>query len=240
MTARRLARRRRTRPREQSLTNFGATLARFAEAVGAVGAVLVDADGEAVDYAGGLDPFELKVIGAELRLILDLLKTVPLPGDEGVREFALRARQKSFAAYELAEGYVMIVQLTHRALLVSRRALCEAARELCEEAGWRVPAVFAKDRWQRVEVREAGGTKRRPLALWLEGRWAPLEVIGRWVPTAAPSSQREAAYRVRLEGGVEVNLVREPLDRWFADDAINDWIALFVPGAGTSQEPPPP
>ena len=213
-------------PREQSLTKFGVTLARFAEAVGATGAVLVDADGEAVDYAGSLDPFELKVIGAELRLILDLFKSVHLPGEQGIHEFALRARRKSFGVYELAEGYVVVVQLARRAFRVSRRALSEAVRELCEEAGLALPAALASDHWLRVDVREAADGSRRPAALWVEGRWSAVEVIGRWASTGQAAGPSEAGYRVRFEGGVEVNLVREPLDRWFADDAIHDWSAL--------------
>ena len=46
-------------------------------------------------------------------------------------------------------------------------------------------------------------------------RFLPVEVLGRWVgPELRPN---EIGYRVRLLGGEEITLVREPLAQWCAD-----------------------
>ena len=52
-------------------------------------------------------------------------------------------------------------------------------------------------------------------AVWVNRKWLPVEVLGRWVgPELLPN---EIGYRVRLLGGEEITLVREPLAQWFAD-----------------------
>jgi hypothetical protein len=51
--------------------------------------------------------------------------------------------------------------------------------------------------------------------VWVHRKWLPVEVLGRCVgPELLPN---EIGYRVRLLGGAEVTLVREPLAHWFAD-----------------------
>ena len=102
---------------------------------------------------------------------------------------------------------------------MSRRALSEAVRELCEEAGWPVPRHYLDDRWVRVDVRVRRATPRRPEALWIDGRWHVVEVLGRWVDSRQ-LLPREVGYRVRLGNGLELMLVRERLGRWFAEEPL--------------------
>ena len=203
-------------PRDQNLSPFGVILARLCDALGAHGAVLVDQEGEAVDYAGAMQPFDLKIVGAELRLLVNGLSASCF-GGTGSRELVLRGRNKSFAAFCLEDGYALVVQLPLGAFLMSHRAVSEAVRDLCQEAGWRVPPSFIKDRWVRVDVRGRSGAPRRPEALWIDGRWHSVEVLGRWIDQHQLLS-REDGYRVRLENGSELTLVRERLDRWFAEE----------------------
>ena len=59
--------------RDQTPSSFAPTLGRLCSSAGVVGAALVDADGEAVDYAGRVSPFDIRVAAAEWRIILTRL-----------------------------------------------------------------------------------------------------------------------------------------------------------------------
>lgn len=209
-------RRRSLPPRDQDTTSFSGILLRLCQATGAVAAALVDAMGETVDYAGYLEPFSLRVMAAEWRIVLDVLRGVPRPGFQDAHEFAVRARRKSFALYALGDGYAIVLELPLHSLLFSRRALAEAAREIEREAGL-VPSRgldHPEERWSVVEVRTAPGDPHRPTAVWLDGAWCELTVLGRHVHRRR--TRREVGYRARLSNGLEIALIREPLGVWFA------------------------
>lgn len=205
--------------RDQHVSAFGATLIRLCDALPAIGAALVDSEGETVDYAGTVDPFDIKVAAAECRILLSTLRASRVPHWNEASEIRLRGARKSFYIYALAEGYAVVMQLLPHAFNVSRRALAEAARELCAEGGLQLPTEFARERdmWWRVEVRCDDADLRRPSALWVDGTWCGVEVIGLYAEDLSP---RESGYRARLESGAEITLVREPLGRWYADTRI--------------------
>jgi hypothetical protein len=209
-------RRRRLPQRDQDTTPFSATLLRLCEATGALAAALVDAEGETVDYAGYLDPFSLRVMAAEWRIVLDVVRSVPRPGFQDAHELSVRARKKSFALVALSSGYAIVLELPLHSLLFSRRALAEAAREIEREAGLAPsrPLPPAEERWSRIDVRTAPSDLRRPAAVWLEGAWREVTILGR--VAYARSGRREVGYRARLENGLEFALIREPLGLWFA------------------------
>jgi hypothetical protein len=126
----------------------------------------------------------------------------------------VRAANKSFGAVLLPEGYALVVQLLPRCFRVSPRAIAEARREICENAGLPL-AELPSAQWRRVQVNESPAPQRRPRSVWVNRKWLPVEVLGRWVdPELLPN---EIGYRVRLLGGEEITLVREPLAHWFAD-----------------------
>ena len=56
--------------RDQLASPFSAILQRLCESCGAQAAALVDAEGETVDYAGRVAPFDARVAAAEWRLVL--------------------------------------------------------------------------------------------------------------------------------------------------------------------------
>jgi len=60
---------------------------------------------------------------------------------------------------------------------------------------------------------EMGGGLR--YGRWVNRKWLPVEVLGRCV--GPELLHNEIGYRVRLQGGEEITLVREPLAHWFAD-----------------------
>lgn len=200
--------------RDQAPSSFAPTLGRLCSSAGVVGAALVDADGEAVDYAGRVDSFDIRVSAAEWRIILARLGRSSFEPWRGTHQLMVRGVNKSFGAVLLPEGYALVVQLLPRCFRVSPRALSEAVREICENAGLELPQT-ATGQWRRVQVNESPAPQRRPESVWVNRKWLPVEVLGRWVdPELLPN---EIGYRVRLLGGEEITLVREPLAQWFAD-----------------------
>jgi hypothetical protein len=203
--------------RDQEASRFSAILMRLCEATGAFAAALVDSDGETVDYAGMIDPFQVKVAAAEWQIALRLVRQSRIPAWAETQFLSFRGGRRSFAAVALAEGYVIVIVLLRHSLTLSWRALCEAVRGISNEAGLAIPAAFRteKERWTRVEVRTATGDPRRPEALWRDGTWAVLTILGHYQKSGAVP---EVGYRARLLSGAEITLVREPLGRWYADD----------------------
>ncbi len=203
--------------RDQDPTRFAAVLARLCESTAALGAALVDREGETVDYAGYIPPFDLKVAAAEGRLVLNRVVEAGSSLDwPATRELVVRAARLSFVAVPLSEGYALVLELRRHAGGISPRALAEAVRELCREACLEPPRGMAQERWEHVEVRTCSADRRRPLAIWRGGEWYPLEILGRYHEPQLGRS--EVGYRVRLGARIDVSLVREPLGRWYAQD----------------------
>jgi hypothetical protein len=199
--------------RDQKASPFGAVLMRLCDAVGGVGAALVDAEGETVDYAGTLDPFGIKIAAAEISVLLDVLRGCPAFEWNRTEELFLRGGRRSFYARVLGEGYAIVVVLMPLAFTVSRRAVVEAIHDLSAEAGLRVPpSVAAQERWFAVEVQCHADHPRRPQAIWLSGGWFRVEVLGVY-----GAEKGNLGFRARLDSGAELTLVRERLGRWYAD-----------------------
>ena len=203
--------------RDQAISSFSACLQRLCEGTGALGATLVDQLGEAVDYAGYGDPYQLRIMAAEWRIVLDLVRDAKKLGLAEVQEFTVRAATKSFVLIALAEGYAIVLELPHRSFSFSRRAVAEAVRDIELEAGLPPsPITLAGERWSQLDVRTAPGNRRRPAEVWMEGSWRPVTILGRY---AAPGrTDRFVGYRARLATGHEFALIREPLGVWFAGD----------------------
>jgi len=212
-----MSRRRSLPPRDQAVSSFSVSLQRLCDNTGALGATLVDNFGEAVDYAGYLDSYHLRVMAAEWRIVLDVARDAKKLGLGEAQEFAVRAHKKSFVLVALEEGYALVLELPRGAFAFSRRALSEAVREIEVEAGLRPSRVTLKgERWSKLEVKTAAGNRRRPLEVWLDGSWRPVTILGHYTVTESP--RRLVGYRARLASGYEFALVREPLGKWFAGD----------------------
>lgn len=203
--------------RDQDVSQFGAILGRLCDSVAAVAAALVDAEGESVDYAGGMTPFDIKVTAAEWQIVVDHIRNSAWPEWSEATEVLVRAKHKSFAVLRLPAGYSIALCMPHRAFQLSHRAASEAIREICEEAGLDVPAVHRKECWFRVDVRETP-ERRRPRSVWARDDWNDVDVLGR--VDGGGLRRREQGYRVRFESGQETTLVRERLGRWYSDHVI--------------------
>jgi hypothetical protein len=202
--------------RDQDASPFSAILWRLCEGCSAHAAALVDKEGETVDYAGRISPYEIRVAAAELRLVLAFTRTAEIPNFRDVNEIRIRTGLRSYAIIGLGDGYAIVLELLRHSSSVSRRALAQAMRELEFEAGIVSVLPPGSTRWSRVRVKSSSDEARRPEAVWLEGVWQPVTVLGRY--RSADLARRERGYLARLPSGAEFSLVREPLGLWFVDD----------------------
>jgi hypothetical protein len=194
-------------------TGFTAILTRMLAATpGAIGAALVDAEGEAVDYSGPtIDPFELKVAAAHFRIVLQELERGKLTESGGLpRRLSILTSKRMFVIDCLPDGYALLSVL-HRTAAFGHadRALDAALHDLYREAGWNAaPGVL---RWQELQVKcDPAG---RPTSIRIDVGWRPVKVIGK---VAAGLQRGETGFRVGV-GDVEVTLVRGLDDRWYGD-----------------------
>lgn len=202
--------------RDQDVTPFSEILERLRVAAGARSAALVDAEGETVDYSGRGDPFNIRILAAEWRIVLERLKETKILGSS--YEFVVRAREKSFLVEALPEGYALVVELARRSTGVSDRALAEARRLLLAEAGF-PSEEDPRGNWSHVLVEEEPGHSHRPLRMETkEEELQEVTILGR-VPSSESLSER--SFRVRLSSGRECTLVREPLGNWYREE--EDW-----------------
>jgi len=202
--------------RDQEASPFSAILFRLCEGCAAHAAALVDSEGETVDYAGRIAPYEIRVAAAELRLVLEFTRNAEIPGFPDVSEIRIRTSLRSYAVIGLGDGYAIVLELLKHSLAVSRRALAQAVRELELEAGIASVLTPGSARWSRVHVRQSADDARRPDAIWLEGTWQAVTVLGRY--RSADLARRERGYLARVPSGAEFSLVREPLGYWFIDE----------------------
>lgn len=197
-------------PRDQDRSPFTSILEQLVASIpGARGAALVDFEGETVDYAGLIDPFDLKIAAAHWQIVLAEAGETRIGP---LRQITVRARSQSYIVRQLQPGYAVVIVLHPRAAFAaSDRALQDAQSRLCAEAGWAEPR--GPTRWYCVDVETERG---RPARLRGAGGWHPIEVMGFMVGLRP----REKGFRVRLPSGAEMLLVRERMGRWFTDERV--------------------
>lgn len=198
--------------RDQAETPFASILRRLVHRVpGAHAAVLVDSEGETVDYAGRGEPFALRVAAAHWRIVLEQVRL----SSAGTAWIAVAVGAVSFRIQSLPdEGYaVLLVVATGVGLPWGcDRAIAASAVELAREAGWRgnPPAP-----WYGLDV--VTDARRRPTAVRTRGGTESIEIIGRLVVSPG---RREQGWRVRTRRGIEANLVREAGSCWYVDELL--------------------
>lgn len=211
---RRSSRRAPEHPRAQATSGITTILEALLEGTpGARAVALVDFEGETVDYAGAVDPFDLKVTAAHFRIVLSELGEARSFGE--IRTITVRARTSSFFVHQIHAEYALVVVLhRHAAFATSERAVHDAASGLAREAGWAPPKG---PRWHRVSVKTSRGDRARPTELRVGRAWQEVEVMGSIVGLR----DGERGFRVRVRAtGHEVLLVRERLGVWFADEHV--------------------
>ena len=94
---------------------------------GALGAILADWEGEAVDHAARMDDYELRLVGAHKGIILGNLREVVrrLEGDR-LREIVITSEKNQTVVLPITDEYFLVLFLGREAML--GRALLEARR----------------------------------------------------------------------------------------------------------------
>jgi hypothetical protein len=200
--------------RDTDSTAFTSILADLVRRVpGAYAAAIVDAEGECVDYTGRVDPFDIKLAAAHWRILLSEVSALWPPGT--TRWLVVRAGRRSFLTYALPDNYAIVALLGRRAGFAPfARALTSCARALSVEA--RLGSSAARTSWTAVEVE--CNRHGRPVRLTLPGDAAhAVEIIG----SVVGQKGRERGYRVRIDTGAELTLVREPGGFWYTDEPLS-------------------
>jgi hypothetical protein len=198
----------------QHRTGFTDSLEALVEtSAGCIAAVLVDGEGETVDYAGTLRPYDIKLAAAHFQIVLRELCSVARTG--AVRAVLIRAQRHSYLCRCLFGGYVLVLVCTPEgAFEISARALRQVEVELSREASWPL-GDGAELVWWRVYV--SLGPSGAPFDLWPRGgQRVRVAVLG----PAVGLAEFERGYRVRTAAGRELTLVREPNGTWYVDGPV--------------------
>lgn len=179
---------------------------------GAHSAALVDSQGETVDYTGDTLPFDVKLAAAHFRVVIDEMRAFAPFRD--LVTLVVRGSVKSFVVRLMPDEYAVVVLLARRAGFSPMRALDACERALVAEAGLSARPVGT---WTCVAV--DCDSRRRPtrVAPLLGEGASSVEVLGQVV--GLPSGDR--TFRVRLDTGAEVTLVRERGGIWYSEETID-------------------
>lgn len=202
-------------PRDLHPTAFTPILRRLWKASRGVLAVcFVDFDGECVDYCSSIDPFEAKVAGAHMRIVMVETATSMSRIDHGkVQLLHVVGDKRELIAARVGPEYTLVVVLSEGgAVRAVTEVLERTVAELKVEAGidasilQQVPGdAFV------IETRAARGWPYAP-AVIVEGHKRVLiaAVLGRWTEGGAVTGGDLVCFRVRTDGGEELTLAHDP------------------------------
>ncbi|MGK2906390.1 MAG: roadblock/LC7 domain-containing protein [Desulfuromonadales bacterium] len=103
---------------------------------GAQGAIIADWEGEAVDHAGIMDDYDLKVIGAHKGVILHSMReVVDRLGNDELKEIIITTKQAQTLVLPVTKEYYLVLTLDRsdmmgRALLEARRCIQALYQEI--------------------------------------------------------------------------------------------------------------
>jgi predicted regulator of Ras-like GTPase activity (Roadblock/LC7/MglB family) len=206
-------------PRDQVESAFTPILRRVRESVPSVlAAVFVDTQGECIDYASALAPYDAKVNAAHMLIMMDLLRAGR--DKAGVGEplvLEIMADERDLWVHRMGDEYVLIVVLTpgfDRAQLKS--ALLVASADFRREVGLEAPAWEGSGKRLSVRVRPSPGWQYAPEAYSTEGvRVVIADVLGRWTEAGGVAGDDLVCFRVRTAEGQELTLLHDPdIDGW--------------------------
>ena len=219
-------------------------------------AVLVDSEGETVEYEGIGAPFDLMIAAAHARIAISSIERSRLGKP---RLLAFRGSLGGVLVRGLADGYALVVLMRARAgLFGSRRALDAGAWRISREAG----LTFERPAWfpvlvdptdqAKVLLTASSAVLEAEVALSLRprpsfpppglrpdlvredpgGETYKCTILG----TIAGLPARERGFRVRLPSRAELNLVREPGNHWYADVPLEgvDGVDASIPPGKTN------
>lgn len=197
--------------------------------VGAEAAGLVDEEGECVDHATSpskaaseakMIAYDIKLAGAYWQIVIR--QAAEKPHFAQVSQLCIQADAFDYVIDQMFAGYVLIIiGKPGSSRRVSHRALRQVEVELAVEAGWPVPRA-QEAYWRRIHVRT--GHRGRPTHVSIlrhsqdgaryQDAWQECPHVE---PVASSGGESfERAFRVQMESGPELDIVREPSGFWYA------------------------
>jgi hypothetical protein len=206
-------------PRDQDESGFTPILrALWADHVGVTAVAFVDSQGECVDYCSSVSPFDAKVAGATMLILLEQVAGHSHQAGSGVPKLLHLVTERSeFVARRITDEYLLVVVIKPGRVV---RKLVEAVEasviRLRQEAGAPAPPWDLGEGGLRVEVRVARGWPYAPSAFVEAGRRTEVHaVLGRWVEGGEATGGELVCFRVQTPAGEEITLAHDLVtDRW--------------------------
>lgn len=181
-------------------------------------AVFVDTEGECIDYASSIDPFEAKVSGAHALVLLDRLRAAQRKlGLHEPYALAIGGSERELWGRRITDDYLLVVIALPGAEATQMwTVLAAAAREFRSEVG-AAEAAWEPTTKLEVVVRSAVGWPFAPAAFSQHGvRVTVTDVLGRWTEPGSGDDEL-SCFRVRTADGQELTLIHDPNgDGWTA------------------------
>jgi hypothetical protein len=198
--------------RDMDASPFASILQGLIERIpGAFAVGLVDREGETVDYAGLISPFDIKVAAAHFQIIM--LQLVDLKTLGTPKHLIVRVSERSLIVRQLQDGYSVVVLLSRRGGFVSaERAFSACIHSLTIEAGW--DRADELPPWFPISVET--DSAHRPSRIVYGGLAESVEVLG----TIVGLARGEHGFRIRLASGPEITVVREAGGHWYAEEGV--------------------
>lgn len=168
-------------------------------------ATFLDAEGETIDLATRVDPFDARIYAAELALPLASMRSAGKQLDVGpIRELRLVGEARSAVVRSVIDGCDVLLIIDGEAALGRAAYECErAADRLAEEAG--MPTR------RPLSVHPEGASGETPQAFLEDGRTRRVAAV-----LGAPDATLTEALLVRTAEGDECVIARDPTThRWF-------------------------
>ena len=203
--------------RDRPETEFSRILSRFLTAhPGLRAAVFLDIEGECVDYATRVEPYEAMVFSATLLNPTKTLIGAGKPGRAGAPiQWTLETEKMDALVRFVDEGLFLALWLEPGALSAKLLGGVDSVVELlCRESG--LLTENSQPEALIVETRQAKGWGYAPrLVRSLGAPAGVLEVLGRWTEPGTRPDQEAVCFRVRT-ADLEWTLVHDPaLQRWY-------------------------
>lgn len=172
-------------------------------------AVFVDEEGECVDYCSSLPPFDAKIAGAQLHVMVAELAPVIARMRGGKIWFVhVQGSERELVVRRVSDEYLLVVVTRPLKVETPLRAALDAS-----VAALRAEGEIARPTWEPhrqpliVDIRDARGWGYAPSVIYDRGvRTEILAVLGRFGEGAG--AQRRDVFLVRTEHGEELTLAR--------------------------------
>lgn len=170
-------------------------------------AVFVDEEGECVDYCSALPPFDAKIAGAQLHVMVHEVSQVVARLRGGKVWFVhVQASERELLVRRVSDEYLLVLVTRPMKVEGPLRAAIDAT-----VAALRAEGEISRPRWEPhrqpllVDVRQARGWGYAPEVIYDRGvRTEILAVLGRFGEGEGP--QRRDVFLVRTEHGEELTL----------------------------------